>query len=533
MADLSNLKISNTFSRLLQADPDTNQLQDGVGSNPSTIIFNGTTLKYVDGNQQNNYILTSDANGVARWAENSGGGGSTDVYWSANTDGSITPSGLTTNIGLGTTTPNKPLTVVGDISASTNVYSNNLVLKANAGGTSYGQITPDVNHGTIKFMTKPPGTSNNGETVTIGQDLIEFKLSPTTNALESYLKLQPVDGGQDQIVFNDSNNDIDFLIKATGTTVFKLDAANGMMAFRDHVGIGYSSDKWPTTTGQIGGTPTYQLRVAGQTFLSGITTPLEVVGGISGTTFLKIGDGDGLISAATVSAPVITGTLSTAAQTNITSLGTLTNLDVDNININGNIITASADMKLVATGNDIEVDTDNFTIESATGVKPSFTLKSTVNSNKPAVQQFVKDKGAAGADGDFIGETYYIGDNDAQEQIKMVQVTGQISDASDGAEEGEYVVKIKNTAHPSSPAESFKLTGNGALTDATIGYGATSTTTIAGNLVVTGNTVMNGTLSATTSCNIGNGNGVVSAATINAVTINGTTVEGTIDGGTF
>jgi len=46
-----------------------------------------------------------------------------DVYWSANTDGSISPSGLTTNIGVGTTTPNKPLTVVGDISGTTDLYA--------------------------------------------------------------------------------------------------------------------------------------------------------------------------------------------------------------------------------------------------------------------------------------------------------------------------------------------------------------------------------------------------------------------------
>jgi len=37
-----------------------------------------------------------------------------------------------------------------------------------------------------------------------------------------------------------------------------------------------------------------------------------------------------------------TATLTTAAQTNITSVGTLTALDVDNININGNTITASS-----------------------------------------------------------------------------------------------------------------------------------------------------------------------------------------------
>ena len=118
MADLSNLKISNTFSRLLQVDPDTTQLQDGVGDNPSTIIFNGTTLKYVDGNQQNNYILTSDANGVASWAANSGGG-DTNVYWSASTTGNISNSGLTGNVGIGTSTPNAKLTVAGTISGET------------------------------------------------------------------------------------------------------------------------------------------------------------------------------------------------------------------------------------------------------------------------------------------------------------------------------------------------------------------------------------------------------------------------------
>ena len=44
-----------------------------------------------------------------------------DVYWSGNSDGSISPSGLTTHIGIGTSTPNEELTVVGTISATTNV----------------------------------------------------------------------------------------------------------------------------------------------------------------------------------------------------------------------------------------------------------------------------------------------------------------------------------------------------------------------------------------------------------------------------
>ena len=48
------------------------------------------------------------------------GTGST-TYWSANTDGSISNSGLTNNVGIGTQTPNEELTVVGTISATTNV----------------------------------------------------------------------------------------------------------------------------------------------------------------------------------------------------------------------------------------------------------------------------------------------------------------------------------------------------------------------------------------------------------------------------
>ena len=160
-------------------------------------------------------------------------------------------------------------------------------------------------------------------------------------------------------------------------------------------------------------------------------------------------------------------------------------LVVDNITIGGDTITASADMALVATGNDITVDTDNFTIESAATVKPEFILKSTINSNKPATMSFVKDKGAAGANGDNIGSTLYTGDNDAQEQTIFAQVIGSVSDATDGAEEGKFVVKVRNTSSTAA-LDAFLLEGNGVNTNATIGYGANSVTTTAGKLSVTG-----------------------------------------------
>lgn len=161
----------------------------------------------------------------------------------------------------------------------------------------------------------------------------------------------------------------------------------------------------------------------------------------------------------------------------------------DDLEITGSI-TSSDDMTLVAAGNDVNVDTDNFTIESATNIKPSFILKSTFNSNKPANQSFIKDKGAAGASGDYIGETNYVSDNDAQEQITMATVSGKVADATDGAELGEFGISIKNTSNV-APRESFKLVGNGTITDATIGYGVSSRTTVAGVLTMGGTTAIN------------------------------------------
>ena len=62
----------------------------------------------------------------------------------------------------------------------------------------------------------------------------------------------------------------------------------------------------------------------------------------------------------------ITGTLATAAQTNITSLGTLTTLTVDDITINGSTISDSGDLTLDV-GGDIILDADGSTISMKDG----------------------------------------------------------------------------------------------------------------------------------------------------------------------
>ena len=177
------------------------------------------------------------------------------------------------------------------------------------------------------------------------------------------------------------------------------------------------------------------------------------------------------------------GVLQVAAQPNITSLGTLTTLTVDDVTINGSTITASADLNIVATGDDINIDTDNFTLESTGGNKPEINLRATGNHNKSPVLRFVKDKGAAGADDDAVGVISFKGDNDAQQETSMAGITVQVEDATDGSEEGKFTVSVKNTTSTGT-TDSFTLTGNGTATDASIGSGSASVTTIAGTLTM-------------------------------------------------
>jgi hypothetical protein len=172
--------------------------------------------------------------------------------------------------------------------------------------------------------------------------------------------------------------------------------------------------------------------------------------------------------------------------TNITSLGTLTALNVDNININGDTITASGDMALVATGNDITVDTDTLTIESTTASNPQFIIKNTTNDNSGAEIRFIKDKGAAGANADEIGVIKFQMDNDAQEQHYYAHIKGQIANAGagDGSEGG--AVKIAVSSHDGELQNGLVIQDGDAEdeVDVTLGSGAASITTVAGTLTM-------------------------------------------------
>ena len=153
-----------------------------------------------------------------------------DSYWSANTNGSISNSGLTGNVGIGTITPNEKLTVAGSISGNTHLYISGTTSIGNipAAGTGYtGDKILVSDGGTVEYLTTAQlkddmaisssshwsestgGISNSGLTgnVGIGTDSPGHKLSISGGALSI------TDDGSNAVTLTESGNG-DFTIDA-------------------------------------------------------------------------------------------------------------------------------------------------------------------------------------------------------------------------------------------------------------------------------------------------------------------------------
>jgi hypothetical protein len=311
MGDLSNLKISNTFARLLQVDPETTQLQDGGGANPTIVTFNGTDLKYVDGNQQNNYILTSDANGTARWAENSGGG--TDIYWGASSvDGTfIINSGVTSTanpnkVGIGTMIPNHELSVSGTVSASTEILVGDgagLISAATIHAQTLSSATDlylgsaaqtgSTIFGEEQLTLKGRGVDN--DYMVLKQDSIDFHI----NGLQTARFMPGV------FDFNSSGYDYDFKINGEDQLIFNVTGSENRIRVRDHLIIG-NNEAISHANAVLWG-----LAVTGSSLFYGGENESDAIhasGVISASTKVLVGDGDGFMSAQTINAPSISAT---------------------------------------------------------------------------------------------------------------------------------------------------------------------------------------------------------------------------------
>jgi cytoskeletal protein CcmA (bactofilin family) len=202
-------------------------------------------------------------------------------------------------------------------------------------------------------------------------------------------------------------------------------------------------------------------------------------------------------------------------------------LEADAITIGGeNLLTAG----LITTLGTISQDTVIFT--SANADDPVIQIKNTTNSaGSQARMEFIKDKGAAGAQLDDVGSIKFIADNDAQELTDFAELFVEIAGsggAADTDEAGIMQLKVATSDGTTSGLRaglSLEGSTSAQTVDVTLGSGTASTVTIAGNLTVSGTTT---TVNSTT-VNLNDHNIVLDSGNSTSAVINGAGI--TIEGG--
>ena len=152
----------------------------------------------------------------------------------------------------------------------------------------------------------------------------------------------------------------------------------------------------------------------------------------------------------------------------------------------GEYIHASGDNVLeLFAGTDIKLNTDTITMASANAQDPLVIIKNTTNDTAGARLKFLKDKGAAAADNDIVGEIQFFGDDDAQQETEYAGIIAQIADASNSAEGGRLLLRV--ATHDGEMQAGLTIVDGDQEdeVDVVVGNGDQSQTTIAGDLVVT------------------------------------------------
>ena len=140
----------------------------------------------------------------------------------------------------------------------------------------------------------------------------------------------------------------------------------------------------------------------------------------------------------------------------------------------------------------VNLNTPSIVIADAAAGKPVVEIKNTTNDTSAAELKFVKDKGAAGADGDDVGKITFVGDDAAQTQTSFGQILVEVSEADNSDEAGKMSLLVaESDGTDTALTAGLVLEGQHAtdgVVDVTIGGGAGSVTTIVGDLTVNGTT---------------------------------------------
>jgi len=147
-------------------------------------------------------------------------------------------------------------------------------------------------------------------------------------------------------------------------------------------------------------------------------------------------------------------------------------------------LTSTAGGITLASSAGLSVTGDTHTFSSANTTDPLFIIKNTTNDANSSRLQFVKDKGAAGANNDVAGLIQFYADDDGENSENFAQISAQISSAADNAEGGKLSLSV--ASHDGEMNDGLVLTDGNAEDeiDVTIGSGTSSVTTTAGSLSV-------------------------------------------------
>jgi len=204
----------------------------------------------------------------------------------------------------------------------------------------------------------------------------------------------------------------------------------------------------------------------------------------SNNKIVKAVDGGGdltsIVAGTGLSGTSLTGPIPTlnvdAAQTGITSLGTLSSLTV---------------------GGNLTVNGDSVTFQSANADDPIVTIKNTSNAvNDMASLKFVKDRGATPGVGDNLAEIYFIGEDADQNSQEYGRILCETDVVTGGQESG--VLKFGVANHDGGNGYGLVMTGGSADSevDVTLGLGSSSVVTIPGDIDLAGDIDVDGTLEA-------------------------------------
>ena len=161
-------------------------------------------------------------------------------------------------------------------------------------------------------------------------------------------------------------------------------------------------------------------------------------------------------------------------------------------------INSSGDGQLnMAADTSVTITTPSLIITDNTTDEPIVQIKNTHNGTTAGELRFVMDKGAAGADGDDLGTISFFGDDSGQNQTAFAKIVGEVSEADDTDEAGKLSFFVAesdgtNTALTAGLVIEGEHATDGEV-DVTIGAGAASTTTVAGDLNVAGGDIIIGT----------------------------------------